>query len=384
MHSDREKKEGSSITVLAHLDRISLCYSLYPFLADPTLRSRMRIVQSVEKCGADDKNNTLLILRYFRNVDVADKEAGVDVSVLEDLRSHYDRIVFFDDGDAAGDTRFEVLPYVDAYLKKQYYRDLSIYERRLYGRNLYTDYYYRTHDVRDDRAYYRSRLDAQYSEKLYLAWNLGVGMYPLRPLQQRIGVAFARVGFVNTGFRIAGKRSEMPCSGSKKNQVHARFGHPDRPTIRFQRELIESRIDSEPGVLSGRVPKKQYERELRASSIVLSPFGWGEICFRDFEAIRNGAALMKPDMSSVITYPDVFKENETYIPIRWDGSDVHEQIQRYRDDEKACQRIAESAMLKYKDEVDRIEKTAWQTFQWIIGDHTEGAQEMQCLEHLIK
>ena len=29
----------------------------------------------------------------------------------------------------------------------------------------------------------------------------------------------------------------------------------------------------------------------------MSPFGFGEICYRDFEAMLNGACLIKPDVS---------------------------------------------------------------------------------------
>ena len=33
---------------------------------------------------------------------------------------------------------------------------------------------------------------------------------------------------------------------------------------------------------------------------MLSPFGWGEICYRDFEAALNGMLLIKPDMNTLI------------------------------------------------------------------------------------
>ena len=42
---------------------------------------------------------------------------------------------------------------------------------------------------------------------------------------------------------------------------------------------------------------------MRHSRICISPFGYGEICWRDFEAILCGCLVVKPDMSHVETNP---------------------------------------------------------------------------------
>jgi hypothetical protein len=72
----------------------------------------------------------------------------------------------------------------------------------------------------------------------------------------------------------------------------------------------------------------KYHSLMRRSKICISPFGDGEICWRDFEAIVNGAILVKPDMSYINTWPDVYKPMETYIPIKLDLSDLEEVIFR--------------------------------------------------------
>lgn len=61
--------------------------------------------------------------------------------------------------------------------------------------------------------------------------------------------------------------------------------------------------------------------ELKHSKSIASPFGWGECCLRDFEAFYNRAILLKPSMEHCVTYPDLYKPFETYIPINWDFSD---------------------------------------------------------------
>lgn len=53
------------------------------------------------------------------------------------------------------------------------------------------------------------------------------------------------------------------------------------------------------------VPAKQYYREIRDSKICVSPFGYGEICYRDFEAAALGCLLIKPAMDHLRTEPDI-------------------------------------------------------------------------------
>ncbi len=45
---------------------------------------------------------------------------------------------------------------------------------------------------------------------------------------------------------------------------------------------------------SKKVPVKEYHQLLRRSKIVVSPWGYGEVCYRDWEAIMSGAILIKP------------------------------------------------------------------------------------------
>ncbi len=79
------------------------------------------------------------------------------------------------------------------------------------------------------------------------------------------------------------------------------------------------------------LPRHRYLREAIQCRIVFSPFGWGEVCFRDFEAVACGSVLLKPDMSHVETWPDVFEAGVTYVPVRWDLSDLAERIEQVLD-----------------------------------------------------
>jgi spore maturation protein CgeB len=94
--------------------------------------------------------------------------------------------------------------------------------------------------------------------------------------------------------------------------------------------------------------RRAYLRELGASKLCFSPFGYGEVCWRDYEAVMCGSLLLKPDMSHVETDPDIFRAGETYVPLRWDFSDLEEKVRYY---------------LARPHERARITRNAFQTLQ---------------------
>ena len=78
---------------------------------------------------------------------------------------------------------------------------------------------------------------------------------------------------------------------------------------------------------------------LRRSKCTISPFGMGEICFRDFEAIQYGSVLIKPDMGLVNTVPNIYIPYETYIPCKLDWSDLIEKIEWVKSHPAECKDI---------------------------------------------
>jgi hypothetical protein len=172
-----------------------------------------------------------------------------------------------------------------------------------------------------------------------------------------MGTVLARIGISKLGNRIGGifpaheKRPENFSGAKRRIAVHARIDPVSCPSIAYQRTLFLELIAGfkrDDLFLSGMVSQRQYYRELVDSKMVLSPFGWGEVCFRDFEAILAGALLLKPDMSHLLTWPDVYIPYETYIPLKWDGSDLLEQAERYLNNEKERRRIAGNAYEQYQ------------------------------------
>ena len=95
-------------------------------------------------------------------------------------------------------------------------------------------------------------------------------------------------------------------------------------SIGFQRKRIAQALKAHRR--SERLAKPAYFRELRRSRIVASPVGTSEINYKDFETFLNGAVLLKPDMSHLETWPNYFRPNETYVPIRWNLVDLQNRV----------------------------------------------------------
>ena len=81
-------------------------------------------------------------------------------------------------------------------------------------------------------------------------------------------------------------------------------------------------------IVKGQSTPQQFVEVMKRSKIGLSPFGMGELCYRDLELIQWGCLLIKPDMGKVITEPDFFKPMETYVPVKPDWSDLNETIEK--------------------------------------------------------
>ena len=74
-----------------------------------------------------------------------------------------------------------------------------------------------------------------------------------------------------------------------------------------------------------------YNARMLESKIVVSPWGYGELTYRDYEAMYAGCVVIKPDSGFVQTWPDVLKNGITYVPCAPDWSYLAEQVARVRD-----------------------------------------------------
>ena len=364
------------ITILAYYERISVFHTILPFLLKnhESGKKIFQFTQSVDWCLAKDKNKILFMERFFQHREPRDLE-NTELEILKKLRDKYKTIVFFCGQPEAGTNRLDILPLVDRLFYKSVFANRNEYQKSLYGKNLFADYYHKNFDVTDKPEYInRNLITEKETKKPELSWNIGLGTYPRWTWPQRLGGMLARADMPVMGqflggksIRYAnkpgtGKNKIRDFSGSKRGiDVHARIDPVTCPSIAFQRVLMVKKISELPDdkkkmFVTGTVRQKQYYRELTDSKIVLSPFGWGEVCFRDFEAILSGALMFKPDMSHLLTWPNVYIPHETYVPLKWDGSDFAEKSEQYMNNEKERTRIAHNAFEQYKNELAGLSK----------------------------
>lgn len=335
------------ITILVRYNLQSYHHALYPILTS-RYSGLFSLTDSVEHCLRRDANRILVILNFFKQ-----RYAQVEANraLLVELRQRYRKVVLFDDSDGADSLHGELIDLVDLYYKKQILVDRQHYLKPAYGRQRFSDYYHQVAGVTDERPEIREAIASEAElSKLRLAWNLGLAAYPFNRLrrhaslwlQRHAGWAVARLAYPRMRPRLHGRIEKLPV-------VQARFSHTAySASIGYQRLLFGRLFAQDGRVKTGRVSKAAYEQELQTAAAVVSPFGWGEVCYRDFEAIIYGAALLKPDMGGVDTWPDIYVAGETYYPLDWQGRDAAEVVNRVISCPREAAAIALNAFDRYR------------------------------------
>ena len=110
-------------------------------------------------------------------------------------------------------------------------------------------------------------------------------------------------------------------------------------------------IGDDPGYsfLKDRLPFQEYMNALYQSKLSISPFGQGEVCYRDFEVFELGVAMVKPTMDIVNTHPNPYIPNETYIPVDLDWEELNETVLRMLDKPDKIQYIVENSRKVYDE-----------------------------------
>ena len=244
------------------------------------------------------------------------------IKVIEEARKTAKSIVLFDTFDGGGGATFNITPFVDIHLKKQILKDFTFYtERKEYNLMIWLP---KGKGLKETKMLEFTPLKSEDKHKIRLGWNIGLLDYRYFPFK-----AYYPVGTSNLLNSAYKKLKVRPPSASRPHLLSYRGNSNKHVSYDYQRNLALKKLNEikKDGLISGpKIPYDQYIKEQQNSKITLSPFGWGEICYRDFESILNGSLLLKPRMNHLVTYPDIYKENETYIPTQWDFEDLEEKI----------------------------------------------------------
>ena len=238
------------------------------------------------------------------------------------------KLVYFDGDDDINIQWPTILSMVDLYVKNHVFADDQAYLASYIGKSNLTDYVARNYNVSfsNDIIPSSGALDPKYLSKIRLGWNLALGDSIVELLQR-----IKSVSLLERDIDIS-CRAGVPQNGWIDPLRSAAIGRVKAMSNRFR--VIASRE---------RVTIDKYYEEMLRSRICVSPFGYGEICWRDFEAIACGCLLVKPDMGHLRTLPNLYIPGGTYVSVRWDYSDLEEKCAPYLLNDLERRKIAKRA-----------------------------------------
>lgn len=326
---------GTPLRLLIYFHANRICFSqIYPFLfyakelreaygAEIRLSSVDELLAgiSVPRCDAD-----LILLQPWFSVDPAALMKSLDALRTANPVA---KIAFLDSF-AHGDIRLAryVEPFVSWYLKKSVFRNQSDYLRAWEGHTNLTDFYGRLYGLRSDPVDWQT--PAEILNRL------------------RLSPSF----FTDHRFITRFGRSRAGWQATRTIDVHARMATRGPGWYSAMRNDALARIRGIRGLRiasRGVVSERRFLRELGFAKICLSPFGFGELCWRDIEAIMCGAVLLKQDMSHLRTLPELFEPYVTYFPVQWDFSDLEHVTKEALSNESLRQKVASEAYCRVAD-----------------------------------
>lgn len=276
------------------------------------------------KSACRGKHDIVMMAFHHSTSDFCMKLSSEErIEILKKIKKQCNLLVWLDTADSTGTCMFDVIPYVDLYFKKQLLKNTDDYCRDVYGTRTFCEYYHNMLNIEDDtitQRYY-PHTEKQYLSKLRVAWNVGIGdLYAVKPIQLILHpFSVTKPDFLSPDSE---RHLDVQYRGSGYSPI---AGYPRSRSKELMMEMIkESNIKISD--ITKRIPKEEFIKEGQNSKCILSPFGWGEICGRDFEAFVYGACMIKQDMNHCITYPDAYQPGVTYIPLKWDFSDFKETL----------------------------------------------------------
>lgn len=235
-----------------------------------------------------------------------------------------DAVVVFLDCYAHNDLRLgmHVAPYVNHYVKKSLFHDRLLYLRSWKGDTNLTEYYGDLYGIEAEPIDWQT--PPSLLERLHTGPNF----------------------FTDPRFFPAFLNGKLLQSAARAIDVHGRMGSKGSAWYQAMRESSLKQLNglSDLTIASkGRIPLREFMHELGQSKLCFSPFGYGELCWRDIEAMQVGSVLIKPDMSHLETMPHLYEAGVTYLPVQWDFADLEEVVRSALADDARCRTIAAEA-----------------------------------------
>lgn len=309
---------------LDYFNSYAFIYPIYNSLKILSLKNRIDISYK-----ENDNNYDLIFIdsKYFYK-SFLDNNFEKISRTLDKIKKKCKKLIYCDN-EASLFINRKIYKHIDYYLKSKLPTDKNYYSKKYYGLRVYTDFYNKNFKVTDQKENYSDILDGLELNKNILGWNNGICDYSLYSNYKRKIFSYTHSKFI-LNFKLKKLK--------KINKLSARIGQTyNRETINFQRNYLIQNLKN--FTETKRINKRNYFKEISESYSSISPFGWGEICYRDFEIFLNESMLIKPSMDHIQTWPNYYRDKETYIKFNWDFSDF-EKIISLIENKDYCSEIA--------------------------------------------
>jgi hypothetical protein len=240
------------------------------------------------------------------------------------------------------------MPYIDKFLKSYILKDKKRYIKGFRTGRIFTDYFDELY-ASDEREEHFPLCKEEDLYKINLSWAPCYDYYShdryslKRKVFNRILPFFMNYSDTKLDIKFTDPFSE------RKIPVSARFGlSHSRPSVVDHRKSIAAIIEKR-SISTSRIPLPDYFNEMQNAQISISPFGVGEFCYRDYESIICGTALLKPDMSHLETWPDFYIDGVTFTAHKWDLSDFEDKLDSFLANPEKRVEIAEEAQRVYQN-----------------------------------
>lgn len=164
---------------------------------------------------------------------------------------------------------------------------------------------------------------------------------------------------------VPSHKNYQPINKSKPIDICAIFGsggdigydHHVRNDLLYKDHRVQifkelEKLSKKYNIVTGRMDWQKYMQTLYNSKICISPFGMGEIRQGDGESVQMGTIICKENMSLYDFGSNVWEENKTYIPFKYDCSDLAEQLDIVLSNYDEYEHIINNMRQKYLEEYD--------------------------------
>jgi len=268
----------------------------------------------------------LIDSKFYRKYKI---KFGIDYiyKIFSEIKSHQCKTVFFDLGDGTSMWAMDIIPYVDRYCKSYVLKDKQLYKKQFYGSRIWTDYYKEEFSILDTNENSINNKTGVLSEsdlsKIVLSYNSSFADYSLnsRMYNTKTKKYLSHIFSVSKYLvNYSDKREFIDPSINRSLELSCRMN------VKYDREGVVYHRKKAAEILNkylkfDKIDRNLYMDEMSNSKVVVSPFGWGEVNYKDYEAILCGSLLLKPDMNHMDTFPNFFKENNVAF-YKWDYSDI--------------------------------------------------------------